>query len=240
MLRIEEKAVYFEHTAAIWHEFPTLIPAVLLVDGISPAAGVARQIAPYLDRARARLVGISEAELPEVQAWRRAFGRMGLKPTQYRSAAEALLRRFRKEDALPTLHPLVDLCNAVSLAYALPVAVIDLDQVVGGIQVRYAEGDETAVAFNGEEEHPEPGEVIFADEARRVHARRWTFRQSRHSTVSDATRRALIVSEGLHDTAAADIAALITTLEAEMRAAGFAPSQRAILSAAAPRWEAVT
>jgi formylglycine-generating enzyme required for sulfatase activity len=40
--------------------------------------------------------------------------------------------------------------------------------------------------------------VIFADAARRVHARRWTFRQSRHSTVSAATRQALIVSEGLH------------------------------------------
>jgi DNA/RNA-binding domain of Phe-tRNA-synthetase-like protein len=128
----------------------------------------------------------------------------------------------------------------VSLAFALPVAVIDLDQVAGGIQVRHADGDEIALAFSGEVEHPDPGEVIFADADRRVHARRWTFRQSKHSTVSAATRRALVVSEGLHATAAADVAALLDVLEAELRAVGFVPAQRAILTADAPRWAADT
>lgn len=54
---------------------------------------------------------------------------MGLKPTRYRSAAEALLRRFKREDKLPHVHPLVDLCNAVLLAFALPIAVFDLERV---------------------------------------------------------------------------------------------------------------
>ena len=56
---------------------------------------------------------------------------MGLKPTQYRCAAESLLRRFRKEGSLPRLHPLVDLCNAVSLAFAVPVAVLDAGRIAG-------------------------------------------------------------------------------------------------------------
>ncbi len=56
-----------------------------------------------------RLAGRTESELEEIQAWRRAFARMGLKPTQYRCAAESLLRRFRKEGALPRIHPVVDL-----------------------------------------------------------------------------------------------------------------------------------
>jgi DNA/RNA-binding domain of Phe-tRNA-synthetase-like protein len=228
--------MYFEHSPAIWSTFPSLVPGILQVDDVRPDVVIADQLEPLFAQASARLAGVSEADLPEVQAWRRAFSQMGLKPTQYRSAAEALLRRFRKEDSLPTLHPLVDLCNAVSLACALPIAVIDLDQVVGGIQVRHADGDEVAVAFSGELEHPEPGEVIFADAARRVHARRWTFRQSKHSTVSLATRRALIVCEGLHATASADVPALLDTLEAELRIVGFTPSRRAILSADAPRW----
>lgn len=230
--------MFFEHRPAIWSAFPTLVPGLLLVEGVHPDVAVDARLAPLFDRARARLAGVTEADLAEIQAWRRAFSQMGLKPTQYRSAAEALLRRFRKEDSLPTLHPLVDLCNAVSLAFALPVAVIDLDQVDGFIQVRHADGDETYHAFSGEVEHPEPGEIIFADGARQVHARRWTFRQSKHSTVSDTTRRALIVSEGLHASAAADVAALLDTLEAELRGAGFTPSQRAILTAEAPRWTA--
>lgn len=228
--------MYFEHSPAIWNAFPSLVPGVLLVDNVGPDAVVAPQLEPLFARARARLADVSESELPEIQAWRRAFSQMGLKPTQYRSAAEALLRRFRKEDTLPTLHPLVDLCNAASLAYALPVAVIDLDQVDGFIQVRHADGDEVSQAFSGELEHPEPGEVIFADAARRVHARRWTFRQSKHSTVSDTTRRALIVSEALHATAPADVAALIDTLATELKVTGFTPAQPVVLTAAAPRW----
>ena len=77
--------------------------------------------------------------MPEIQAWRRAFAAMGLKPTQYRCAAESLLRRFRKEGSLPRLHPLVDLCNAVSLAFAIPVAVLDVAEIAWPLEVRYAE-----------------------------------------------------------------------------------------------------
>lgn len=230
--------MYFEHDPAIWKDFPALVPGILLVEQVRPDVDISTRLAPLFERARARLAGATESDLAEIQAWRRAFSRMGLKPTQYRSAAEALLRRFRKEDSLPRLHPLVDLCNAVSLAYALPVAVIDLDHVVDFIRVRYADGDELAISFSGEEEQPDPGEVIFADAARRVHARRWTFRQSKHSTVGEHTERALIVCEGLHPTAAADVAALLDTLEAELIAADFAPARRAILSATSPRWEA--
>ncbi|HWQ13589.1 MAG TPA: phenylalanine--tRNA ligase beta subunit-related protein [Roseiflexaceae bacterium] len=233
--------MYFEHTPAIWAAFPSLAPGILLIEGVRPDADVAAALEPLFARARARLAGGgAESNLPEIQAWRRAFSQMGLKPTQYRSAAEALLRRFRKEGALPALHPLVDLCNAVSLAYALPVAVIDLDQVEGFIAVRHADGDEVYLAFSGETEHPEPGEVIFADAARQVHARRWTFRQSRRSTVGLGTRRALVVSEGLHAGARDDVAELLATLEGALHGAGFAPSRRAVLSAAAPRWESAS
>src|SRR5688572_29931196 len=35
----------------------------------------------------------------------------------------ALLRRFRKDGLLPSIHPLVDVCNAVSLAYTIPIAM---------------------------------------------------------------------------------------------------------------------
>jgi DNA/RNA-binding domain of Phe-tRNA-synthetase-like protein len=229
--------MYFQHTPALWSAFPTLVAGVLLVDDLRPDVVVSDRLAHLFGRARTRLAGAAESDLPEVQAWRRAFSQMGLKPTQYRSAAEALLRRFRKEDTLPALHPLVDICNAVSLAYALPVAVFDLDQVDGYLEVRHAAGDETYLAFGDAVEHPAPGEVIFADAARQVHARRWTFRQSRRSTVSNATRRALIVSEGLHTTAATDVPALLTVLAGELRAIGFAPSRQAVLRADAPRWD---
>lgn len=137
---------------------------------------------------------------------------MGLKPTQYRCASEALLRRLRREGGLPAIHPLVDVCNAVSAAYAIPIAVFDVDQVAGDLTVTYAVGTETYETFGGTTETPEPGEVIFRDDAGNAHARRWTNRQSALSAIRPDTRCVLIVSEALHDTAPADVNALRTEL----------------------------
>ncbi|MGH3762961.1 hypothetical protein [Actinophytocola sp.] len=64
---------------------------------VGPDADVAERVSRYTAVAGDRLAGRVESELPEIQAWRRAFGRLGLKPTQYRCASESLLRRFRKD-----------------------------------------------------------------------------------------------------------------------------------------------
>jgi hypothetical protein len=59
-------------------------------------------------------------------------------PLRLRVAAAAL----RKEGALPRIHPLIDLCNAISMAFAIPVAVLDVAASPGDLQVRHAEGSE--------------------------------------------------------------------------------------------------
>ncbi len=229
--------MYFGHSKDIWQQFPSLVPGVLVVDGIHTKVDVTGELEPWFKRARERLSRGPESELVEVSAWRRAYSQMGMKPTQYRSAAEALLRRFRREDNLPQLHPLIDLCNAVSLAFALPVAVFDLAGVEGYLEVRHAAGTEHYLSFSDETEIPPRGEVIFVDGANRVHARRWTFRQSRYSTVSPATSRVLIVSEGLHPAAPTDVPALIEALAGPIAALWSPPSHQVILTAMAPRLE---
>ena len=207
----------------------------MAVQGISPDATA--PIEKYYAVARARLDGRAESELPEIQAWRRTFARMGLKPTQYRCASESLLRRFRKEGSLPGLHPLVDLCNAISLAFAIPVAVFDLAAIDGDLEVRYAAGDEDYLTFSGEHEHPDQGEVIFADQAGRAHARRWTNRQSGRSAVSPSTASVLIVAEALHPGADTDVPALMATITDELAATWSVKPTSALLTAATPRFE---
>ncbi len=73
-------------------------------------------------KALARLAEAPESALHSIRAWREAFAAMGLKPTQVRSAPEALLRRLRLQGDLPRLHPLVAFGNAVSAAHAIPLA----------------------------------------------------------------------------------------------------------------------
>jgi DNA/RNA-binding domain of Phe-tRNA-synthetase-like protein len=224
----------FQHSEAIWRDFPLLSAGAVAIQGKTSDRDVTRQSQRLLARADARLQGLSESELPEIQAWRRAFAQMGLKPTQYRCASEALLRRYRKDKALPHIHPLVDLCNAISVAYAIPVAVFDLDRVDGNLEVRYANGAEVYLAFSGATEHPAPGEVVFADAASQTHARRWTNRQSVLSAVRPDSVRALIVAEALHDDAVADVAALLDELQRVLTVVRAEPERVARLSSDQP------
>lgn len=225
----------FSHHPTLWSAWPELAAGVLFAQGIRPDVDAGSQVDRYEALARARLATVdAESELPEIQAWRRAFQRMGLKPTQYRCASESLLRRFRKEGTLPRIHPLIDVCNAISMAFAIPVAALDLDQVQGDLQVRFAQGGERYLTFGGETEHPEPGEVSFVDAAGNAHARRWTNRQSGLSAVGDATSRVLIVAEALHPGAAQDVPRVVEAVADVLQDMWGATAPSAVLTAGAP------
>ncbi|MQA06935.1 MAG: hypothetical protein GEU98_00045 [Pseudonocardiaceae bacterium] len=229
--------MYFQHSSEVWRDFPELVPGVLVADGIRRDAVVDRQVATFSAIAHSRLATTSVGELPEIQAWRRAFSRMGLKPTQYRCASESLLRRFKKDELLPRIHPLIDLCNAISVAFATPVAVFDMSKIVDYLEVRYATGDETYLTFAGEVEHPDVAEVIFADAAGRAHARRWTNRQSGYSAVRDTTTKVVIVAEAMHGSAREDIQRLTDTIADELTACSSITPKSAILNNSAARFE---
>lgn len=228
--------MHFTHAPDIWRDYPELVPGVLFAEGLASAVSVDAAIERFYAVAVSRLGSSGESELPEIQAWRRVFSRMGLKPTQYRCASEALLRRFRKENTLPRIHPLIDLCNAISLAFAIPIAVLDTSRISDHLDVRYATGTETYLAFSGDEERPETGEVIFADADGNAHARRWTNRQSARSAIRKETSTALIVAEAMHGSAADDIPRLVTTIAAELAAAWSVAPKTAILDSGSPRF----
>lgn len=242
--------MWFQHSKDIWNDHPDLVAGVMYASGVSATGGSAvavdGAVARFWSVARARLEGRTESELPEIQAWRRTFSRMGLKPTQYRCASEALLRRFKKEGSLPRIHPVIDLCNAISIAYAIPVGVLDVATLTSGIEVRYADGDERYVPFQGTSggdiaggavEHPEPGEVIFADDDGMAHARRWTNRQSGYSAVRASTGTILVVAEALHASAGEDVRRLLGDVSAALAGIWSAVPVTAVLSQAAPRFD---
>ncbi|MEX2984145.1 B3/4 domain-containing protein [Streptomyces sp. C36] len=212
--------MYFTHADAVWTAHPQLRALTLAVDdvlGMKDDPARQERLAPRVEE---RLAAHTESEMPEIAAWREAFSRMGLKPTQYRCAAEALLRRYRKERNLPGFHPLVDYLNFVSMSFAIPIAVFDCAKVADGITVRPADGSERYETFQGDVEHPVPGEIVFTDAEGHAHSRRWTFRQSARSVVSAGTDRVLIVAEALHAAAPQDLAALERELTAGLAGAG--------------------
>lgn len=228
----------FSHHPVVWQMFPSLAAGVIRVGGVQSVEPPLAGIDAHLNVARRRLAAHDgeggEGQWPEIQAWRRAFAQMGLKPTQVRCAAEALLRRLRKEGDLPLLHPVVDLCNALSVQFAVPIAVFDVAQVAWPLQVRAARGDEVYSAFDGGSEHPEPAEIVFVDSQGHAHARRWAHRQCKKSAVQTRTGDVLIVAEALHAEAAKTIDELMASLNSELSDGGATVLSSARLSVDRP------
>ncbi len=183
---------------------------------------------------RERLGDTPLSELPSLAAWRRAFRAFGVDPTAYRSAAEALLRRLTKQGSIPSINTLVDIGNLVSIRYALPVAMFDLGSIGGGLTVQFATGEESFTDLgSGATERPEPGEVIFIDDAGHVAARRWCWRQSAESASSASTTDVLVTVEGHHDGAREDVQAALADLDVLVRSFASASATRSdVLSAA--------
>lgn len=72
---------------------------------------------------------------------------------------------MKKTGVLPEINPIVDLYNAVSILYAVPVGGENLDAYVGEPCLTVADGTESFETMaNGEpaEESPTVGEVIWA------------------------------------------------------------------------------
>lgn len=233
--------MFFIHSEDVWRQFPALRALVIVVrDGRqarragAAASLVVQNAAAQVD---AMLAESNEGELAPVKSWREAYSAMGLKPTQYRCASEALLRRYRKDRSLPQFHPLVDVLNVESMRSAIPIAAFDAERIGGGITVRPALGHEEYTSFQGEVEHPEEGEIIFADQANQAHSRRWVFRQSAHSVVRDSSDVILIVCEALHPSAAEDLAALDRQLSTRFADLGVSRSDTAILTPTHCRFE---
>jgi DNA/RNA-binding domain of Phe-tRNA-synthetase-like protein len=66
---------------------------------------------------------------PTVAALRKLFKAAGCDPTRYRPSSEALLRRLLKGEAMPAIHPLVDLNNCLSASLAVPCCVMAEEKV---------------------------------------------------------------------------------------------------------------
>jgi DNA/RNA-binding domain of Phe-tRNA-synthetase-like protein len=208
----------FRYDAQVAERFPTVVGGIVHARGVRNGPAPPALTDAYLAQQAATLDRIGAtplAELPSLAAWRRAFSAFGVEPTRYRSAAESLLRRLTKQGEIPSLSLLVDLGNLVSVRYGLPVAVCDQRDVTGGTTVRFANGSERFTDLGTEDVvRPEPGEVIFVDEAGLVSARRWCWRQSAQSATREDTAEVLVTVEGLHEGAAADVEAAVADLEA--------------------------
>ena len=206
-------------------EFLALFPDAFV--GIAVARGIdnAGQDAALLDRLRQaqarvaeRLAGAPVAEHPSIAVWREAYRRFGAKPKDYPSSVENLARRALKGNAPSHINKVVDIYNAVSLEALLPAGAEDLDAIEGDVELALAGNDEPPVRLLGEPEArpPRPGEVIYRDRAGAI-CRRWNWKEADRTKLTEGTRNALVVIEGLPPLEREAIAAAVEEIARRIR-----------------------
>lgn len=137
-------------------------------------------------------------EETDILPYREAFRTLGINPNKYMCSIEALFTRISKGKGMPHINPIVDLGNAVSLKYTLPLGAHDLEGV-DEIKVRLSQEGDTFLPFGSvEEEQPESSEVVYAVN-NQVRTRRWTWRQSEHGKIKEGTTDVFFPIDGFVD-----------------------------------------
>ena len=214
--------------AAVFALRPDYRAMLLAVDGLVP--GPSDQASDALLQAaeataREALRGRPAEELPHIAAWREAYRAFGAKPQRTRNSLEALLRRAAS--GLPRVNRLTDLYNAVSVLHQVPLGGEDLTRYAGTPRLVRATGTEpfdTVADGSAVIEQPDPGEVVWCDDAG-VTCRRWNWRQARRTQLRENTTAALFIldaldplpDEALHATAE-DLTAHLARLGPDVRA----------------------
>jgi DNA/RNA-binding domain of Phe-tRNA-synthetase-like protein len=202
---------------------------LVAVDGLLPGPGdpASEELLRAAEAAAGgALRGQPADQLPHVAAWREAYRAFGAKPQRTRNSLEALLRRAVA--GLPRVNRLTDIYNAVSVLHQIPLGGEDLTRYTSAPRLVRAAGTEPfdTVADGADViEHPDPGEVVWCDDAG-VTCRRWNWRQARRTQLRDDTTTALFILDALDpvtgemlSAAAEDLIAQLTRLGPGARAA---------------------
>lgn len=133
------------------------------------------------------------------ESWQAAYRAFGAKPQRTPSSVEALCQRLRRDRALPSINAVVDLYNAISVRYMLPIGGEDMDAYASTPVLMRASGTESFDTTREGAPHLEvvpAGEVVWAD-ARGVTCRRWNWRQGTRTRIEASTTRMWFVLERL-------------------------------------------
>jgi len=132
-------------------------------------------------------------------AWADVFQKFGAKPKRTPCSAEALRKRVLRDGSLPAIDPVVDLYNAISIRYAIPVGGENIAAYQGQPRLCVAEGNEqfdTVKEGVTTLETVDAGEVIWRDDLG-VTCRRWNWRQGIRTRLDARASRMWFILESL-------------------------------------------
>lgn len=208
---------------SFWEIFPDASIAVIVADGILPTDQVSeegvKEAARLLDRANIIAEKwvpdptISKNEVPAV--WREAYRRFKTKKG-VRSSVENLLKRVLLGKPVGHINPSVDISNAISLKYALPMGAENVDAIEGTFRLTVTEGGDVFLPIGSDENDPTlPGELAYIDDAGAV-CRCWNWRDGQRTEVSDETPHCVFIMENIQPERIDDLRAAMDELAGQL------------------------
>lgn len=190
-----EKKMFFSIQKELFDRLPDLTIGVVVAAGLDNSRP-SPEIEAFLLQTVERLRGSFQAEKvqdhPRIRPWRTAFSKLGISGSKFPSSIESMARRILRGDPFPTVNPLVDLYNSISLKHLVPMGGHDLDPLTGNILLGFAEGREPFTPMGGGEKMTVPrGELVYRDD-QEVLTRNWVWRQCDKDKTTERTKNIFI------------------------------------------------
>lgn len=204
---------------SFWDIFPECEIGVLLINGIDNTEEGCKEfrseIVEFLKKSNKEAKKyLTEPVLSQnrvISVWRDAFSKFKTKKGA-RSSIEALLKRIEKGNEVGAINPLVDIYNGISLHFALPCGMEDIDTFKGDLRLTVTNGGDPFLALGDEEiNFTLPGEICYLDDEGAV-CRCWNWRDGQRTMLTEDTKNAIAVIESVDPLRQKDLEAALDTL----------------------------
>lgn len=134
--------------------------------------------------------------LETLNIYREAMKSLGINPSKFPCSIEAILSRISKKGEFPSISPVVDLGNYISIKYNVPVGVHDIDSFDDDLYVRLATLDDCKYGDNlYDSDKLVEGEPVYAV-GNSVRTRRWLWRQMPAGRVTENSTNFIFPIDG--------------------------------------------
>lgn len=189
----------FKVDESVFNRLPNAIFGVVTAyntDNTRFANEIAELLANQVTILQSALSGQRIKDYAAILPYREAFQSLGINPNKFMPSIEALMTRVQKSGSLPSINPLVDLINTVSLRHQVPMGAHDLDTTDGVIMIRPSGEQDSFIPFGqSEEEKADIGELVYISD-HKIRTRRWIWRQSEIGKVTASTRNIFVPVDG--------------------------------------------
>lgn len=192
----------FEVAEEVFEKLPTYYLGVVVAKGIDNSKEnpfITNLMNEQMEKFMTEMEGVNLKESTQIKPYRDAFLALGMNPNKFMCSVEALAKRVQKGKPLPNINTIVDLGNALSLKYSVPMGAHDIDKLNGDMTVRFSTEEDFFLPMGKDEVEAMPeGELVYVS-GHTVKTRRWIWRQSDDGKIDETTNYIFYPIDGFLD-----------------------------------------